>query len=103
MHEKSLQPVKMEGLFFHEISEQQGSYAYRPCITLTDNNKPKPAAGYAHTDLVWVCHKPKVLHAPTAVASQLLGIKVRSRHGADSGQDDYVGLTACREWMGRQV
>ena len=51
--------------------------------TLTDNDESKLAAGDAHTDLVWVCHKPEVLHTPAAVTSQLLWVKVRGRHRAD--------------------
>ena len=80
-----------------QAPNQAASYAYRPCITLTDNDEPKPAAGYAYTYLVWVCDKPEVLHAPATVSSQLLGVKVRRRHGTNSGQNDYVGLAACRE------
>lgn len=61
----------------------------------TYNDEPMLAPCNAHTYLMWVSDKPKVLIEPASVSSDQLGVKLITRHGPNKGEDYQWELTAC--------
>ena len=64
----------------------------------TNNDEPMLAPCNAHTDLMWVSDKPKVLVEPASVSSDQLRLKIRTGHGPNEGEDYQWEFTPCVLW-----